>query len=77
MNDFIGRPGYLVRDRTREAAPDIAAGKAAVTRTADDLAQRIGALADTMEEVSQLAERQGADDLRDPFARAWADGMFA
>lgn len=72
--EFVDNPGSRASIRTD--APS-AEPRSAVTRTADDLAQRIGALADTMDEVSQLAERHGADDLRDPFARAWADGMFA
>lgn len=64
------------RTSVRTGAPSPEPGSA-VAVTAEDLAQRVGALSDTMDEVSRLAERHGADDLRDAFAQAWADGMFA
>ena len=64
------------RTSVRAGAPS-AEPQSAVAVTAGDLAQRIGTLSDTMSEVSRLAEGHDADDLRDSFARAWADGMFA
>lgn len=60
-----------------QLAPEPAVAAPLEATTADALMRSIDTLVATVEEAGERADQRGAHDVRDAFAQAWTEGMFA